>query len=217
MANSLDAVWSVVTLLGGTFVLRPYVVGFLAFFLAAGIRDLGRARTLGFLLWGFLVALVAELSSTRGGAALRPLPLHGGDRGAELYLSNVPFFDPLSFTFLAYASLLPRPAGARAGLGRSRAGRLRLVALAGVLMMWLDVVIDPLAVRGDRWFLGRIFYYPEPGLYFGVPAVQLRRLGPRRLGDGRRLSSGWRRDAAAGLAPPGDRRSTTWSWPSTWR
>jgi putative membrane protein len=36
-------------------------------------------------------------------------------------------------------------------------------------MMWLDVVIDPLAVRGDRWFLGRIFYYPEPGWYFGVP------------------------------------------------
>jgi uncharacterized membrane protein len=31
------------------------------------------------------------------------------------------------------------------------------------------VVIDPLAVRGDRWFLGRIFYYPEPGWYFGVP------------------------------------------------
>ena len=38
-------------------------------------------------------------------------------------------------------------------------------------MMWLDVVIDPLAVRGDRWFLGRIFYYPEPGWYFGVPAA----------------------------------------------
>ncbi len=36
-------------------------------------------------------------------------------------------------------------------------------------MMLLDVVIDPLAVRGDRWFLGRIFYYPEPGGYFGVP------------------------------------------------
>src|SRR5262249_21840213 len=27
----------------------------------------------------------------------------------------------------------------------------------------------PVRVRGDRWFLGRIFYYPEPGWYFGVP------------------------------------------------
>src|SRR5204863_9307365 len=35
--------------------------------------------------------------------------------------------------------------------------------------MALDVVIDPLAVRGDRWFLGRIFYYPSGGAYFGVP------------------------------------------------
>jgi putative membrane protein len=24
-------------------------------------------------------------------------------------------------------------------------------------------------VRGDQWFLGRIFYYPEGGAYFGVP------------------------------------------------
>jgi putative membrane protein len=24
-------------------------------------------------------------------------------------------------------------------------------------------------VRGDRWFLGRIFYYPNGGMYFGVP------------------------------------------------
>ena len=36
-------------------------------------------------------------------------------------------------------------------------------------MMLLDLVIDPLAVRGDRWFLGRIFYYPDGGAYFGVP------------------------------------------------
>jgi putative membrane protein len=35
--------------------------------------------------------------------------------------------------------------------------------------MLLDVVIDPLAVRGDRWFLGRIFFYPDGGIYFGVP------------------------------------------------
>ena len=41
--------------------------------------------------------------------------------------------------------------------------------LSALLMMLLDVVIDPLAVRGDRWFLGRIFYYPEGGPYFGVP------------------------------------------------
>jgi outer membrane lipoprotein-sorting protein len=35
--------------------------------------------------------------------------------------------------------------------------------------MLLDVVIDPLTVRGDRWFLGRIYYYPDGGIHFGVP------------------------------------------------
>jgi putative membrane protein len=87
----------------------------------------------------------------------------GDTRGAELYVSNVPFFDSLSFPFLAYAAFCM----ARWTLPAARGAGL--VALAGGLMMLLDVVIDPLAVRGDRWFLGRIFYYPEGGVYFGVP------------------------------------------------
>jgi putative membrane protein len=33
----------------------------------------------------------------------------------------------------------------------------------------LDVVIDPVALRGDRWFLGKIYYYPDPGVHFGIP------------------------------------------------
>jgi uncharacterized membrane protein len=41
--------------------------------------------------------------------------------------------------------------------------------MTGVFMMALDIVIDPLAVRGDRWFLGPLFTYAEPGIYFGVP------------------------------------------------
>jgi putative membrane protein len=35
--------------------------------------------------------------------------------------------------------------------------------------MLIDVVIDPVALRGDRWFLGKIYEYPTPGIYFGVP------------------------------------------------
>jgi putative membrane protein len=33
----------------------------------------------------------------------------------------------------------------------------------------IDVVIDPLALRGSRWFLGQIYGYYEEGVYFGVP------------------------------------------------
>ena len=166
MTNSIS---SVAALLAGTFVLRPYVIGFLAFFLAAGIRDLGRARTLGFLLWGFLVALVAELSSTRVGVPFGLYHYSGETAGLELFLSNVPFFSPLSFPFLAYASFSLARQALGPGWAGTRAGRLRTVALSGVLMALLDVVIDPLAVRGGRWFLGHLFTYPEGGVYFGVP------------------------------------------------
>ena len=36
-------------------------------------------------------------------------------------------------------------------------------------MMLLDVVIDPVAFLGDRWFLGKIYYYQEEGEYFNIP------------------------------------------------
>jgi putative membrane protein len=35
--------------------------------------------------------------------------------------------------------------------------------------MYLDVLIDPLALKGDKWFLGQIYAYAGKGVYFGVP------------------------------------------------
>jgi len=151
------------SLLWGTLVLRPYVAAFLIVFLVAGARDLGLLRVLGFLAWGFAVAFSAEWASTRIGVPFGLYHYTESTRGLELYLSNVPVFDSLSFPFLAYASFCL----ARSALQSSRG--LRVVLLGGVLMTLLDVVIDPLAVRGDEWFLGRIFYYPAGGPYFGVP------------------------------------------------
>lgn len=149
----------------GTLRLRPYVFGFLAAFAVAGVTDIGWRRTLLFAGWVWPVAWAAEFSSTRTGVPFGFYHYTGSTRGQELYLADVPFMDSLSFTFLAYAAL---------GLARMTVdvrghARLALAVWAGLLMMLLDVVIDPLAVRGDQWFLGRIFYYPEGGAYFGVP------------------------------------------------
>ena len=44
-----------------------------------------------------------------------------------------------------------------------------VIGLTCLLFMLIDVVIDPVALRGDRWFLGQIYGYPDPGVYFGVP------------------------------------------------
>ena len=164
----------------GSLLLRPYVFAFLAVYLAVATVAWGWRRAVAFIGWAGGLALAAEWASTRVGVPFGLYHYTGATAGRELYLSNVPLFDPLSFTFLSYASLglaghvLGMPPATRRDGGIWPAGvepgaRLRLAGLTGVLMMWLDVVIDPLAVRGDRWFLGRIFYYPEPGWYFGVP------------------------------------------------
>ncbi len=151
-------------LLIGTLVLRPYVFGFLACYIVAGVLDLGWRRTLAFGASVWPVAWLAEFTSTRVGIPFGLYHYTGVTHGQELYLADVPFMDSLSFAFLAYAAFCL----ARAAIGACARAPLT-VALAGVLMMLLDVVIDPVAVRGDRWFLGRIFYYPDGGAYFGVP------------------------------------------------
>jgi uncharacterized membrane protein len=151
------------SLLAGTLLLRPYVFIFLAIFFIVAGRDLGWRRTFGWLGWGWVVAYVAEYASTRTGIPFGLYHYTGETAWRELFISNVPFFDPLSFPFLAYAAYCL----ARWSLGQARGWGP--AALTGVLMMLVDVVVDPLAVRGESWFLGRIFYYAEPGSYFGVP------------------------------------------------
>jgi uncharacterized membrane protein len=165
---------------------------------------------MAFTVWAGGLAFVAEWSSTRIGVPFGFYRYTGVTAGRELYVSNIPLFDPLSFTFLAYASL--GVAGQLLGLGEGAAStvapgaRLRLAGLAGVLMMWLDLVIDPLAVRGDRWFLGRIFDYPEPGWYFGVPLANF----AGWVAVGAAIAWGW-----TVLCPRIDDRPPAWGrrWP----
>jgi uncharacterized membrane protein len=148
----------------GTLALRPYVFAFLAAYLVLGVRDLGWRSTLLFGAWVWLVAWVSEFSSTRTGVPFGVYAYTGATRGQELFIADVPFMDALSFTFLAYAAFCL----ARGCVGRA-ASPAAVTVLGGAFMMLLDVVIDPVAVRGDRWFLGHIFYYPDGGVYFGVP------------------------------------------------
>jgi putative membrane protein len=164
-----------------TLVLRPYVFIFLAAFLITAQWLIGWRRTSLFLLVSWITAFLCEFSSTRIGIPFGFYYYTGSTVGQELYFSNVPFMDSLSFTFLLYASyclaltfLLPSVA-----LSDQRCLRLTLdstirtsgpvLLLTVMLLTFIDVVIDPVALRGDRWFLGQIYGYPEPGLYFGIP------------------------------------------------
>jgi putative membrane protein len=162
-------------LLWGTVVHRPYVYAFLACFLAFAGYQLGWRRTLTFTVATWLLAFGAEFSSTRNGFPFGLYRYFDETRTRELWISNVPFWDSLSFVFLSYFSLASRrrctPAAERARGCSSGLSHPASPLLGGVLMMLLDVVIDPVTLQGDKWFLGRIYDYPTPGFYFGVTAA----------------------------------------------
>ena len=173
-----------ILLLFKTVAFRPYVFAFLAAFLFAAIMLIGWPRTWRFWLISWGTAFACEFSSTRNGIPFGWYHYNGSTVGQELYFSNVPFMDSISFSFLLYAAycvalclllpIRPIPASTRPALKPlsfdvdARTSWAVLV-LTAFLFAFIDMVIDPVALRGDRWFLGKIYDYPDPGFHFGVP------------------------------------------------
>jgi uncharacterized membrane protein len=166
-------------LLGKTVLLRPYVFIFLAAALIISAALMGGKRTALLFLITWAVAFLAEFSSTRTGIPFGWYFYTGSSRSQELYISNVPFMDSLSFTFLLFCSyclallfVLPSPRqGLRITLSYDPVTRssAAVLGLSALFFMLIDTAIDPVALRGDRWFLGKLYYYPEAGIHFGVP------------------------------------------------
>lgn len=166
-------------LLLATIALRPYVFIFLASFLFISIVNFGVRTTLLFTFLTYAVSLACEWSSVHNGFPFGLYHYLYATSGRELWVFGVPFMDSLSFTFLAFASysvalLLSSPLCRNGADLRildtwqiRRAPRVWL--MAAVFMVMVDMVVDPLSVLGDRWFLGKIFWYEPPGPHFGVP------------------------------------------------
>jgi uncharacterized membrane protein len=162
-----------------TVLLRPYVFIFLAVYLGGCSLHLGLKRALLFAVAGYVIAWLSEFSSIHSGFPYGHYYYLDGTRGKEIWVLGVPLMDSISYVFLAYASY------SLALLVYSPLRRLRWMVyvletnkirdslpvrvLGALLLVYLDIIIDPLALRGDRWFLGRIYGYPEQGAYFGVP------------------------------------------------
>lgn len=162
-----------------TIALRPYVFIFLASFLLIAIVNFGIRTTMLFAMLTYAVSLACEWSSVHNGFPFGLYHYIEATRGRELWVFGVPFMDSLSFTFLGFASytvalLLSAPLYRRGADVRlldtweiRRAPRVWL--MAALFMVMIDMVVDPLSVLGDRWFLGKIFWYDPPGPHFGVP------------------------------------------------
>jgi len=167
------------SLLLSTIALRPYVFIFLASYLFIAIINFGLRTTILFTALTYAVALVCEWSSIHNGFPFGLYHYVEAIRGREIWVAGVPLMDSLSFTFLSFVSysvaLLASSPLYRRGfdlrildtwkLRRSP----RVWLMAATFMVMIDLAVDPLSVRGERWFLGKIFWYDPPGPHFGVP------------------------------------------------
>jgi uncharacterized membrane protein len=163
----------------GTFTMRPYVFAFFATYLVAAVLHLGWRKTIWFTGVGYLIAFGSEYSSINNGFPYGWYYYLDATRGKELWVAGVPFFDSLSYVFLCYCSyatallVLSPVKGSRWNLVTLETGRLRrsfsALLLGSLFQVFLDIVTDPVALQGERWFLGKIYGYREVGTHFGIP------------------------------------------------
>ena len=163
----------------GTVTMRPYVFAFFAAFLLVCVPHIGWKRTITFTFAGYVIAFGSEWLSINTGFPYGWYYYIDTTSCRELWVAGVPFFDSLSYVFLAYCSystalfiLSPLKAW-RWNVATLETRRIRrsfaALLLGSLLQTCLDIVIDPVALQGRRWFLGQIYGYREQGLHFGVP------------------------------------------------
>jgi putative membrane protein len=163
---------------------RPYVFLFLLAFLVLGKIYWGWKKTVIWLVVGYVIAWASEFSSIHNGFPYGLYHYMYENMPGELMVLGVPFWDSLSYPFMIFAGYAtaefilchPEPL-AKDLINSSESMRffatLRMTMPAAILgaflTMLLDIIIDPLTVLGDKWFLGKVYYYPDGGQYFGVP------------------------------------------------
>lgn len=162
-----------------TLVMRPYVFAFFAAFLLACVPHVGWRKTLAFTIAGYLIAFTSEKLSITTGFPYGWYYYIDDTSHRELWVWGVPFFDSLSYVFLTYCSyttalfILSPLATKGMDLITLETRTIRhswaALVLGAFLQTFLDIIIDPVALQGNRWFLGQIYGYYEAGLHFGVP------------------------------------------------
>jgi len=169
----------IVTIAIGTVTSRPYVFAFLAVYLLAAAAHLGWKKTFLFTVVGYLISFLSEYSSINTGIPYGWYYYIDATKDRELWIAGVPFFDSISYVFLAYCSyatallvISPIKTMRRDFLTlETRAIRrsLAVLFLGSLFQVFLDIIVDPVALQGRRWFLGQIYGYKEQGCHFGVP------------------------------------------------
>ncbi len=164
----------------GTVLLRPYVFIFLSVYIVAAAAHLGWRKALLYIPLGYGLAWLSEYSSIHLGFPYGDYYYIPDTMDRELWVLGVPFMDSLSYVFLSYCSysmaifLLSPVKFTTRNICALETRKLRsswsVLIFGAFLFVLLDIIIDPVALQGYRWFLGQIYGYRNPGIYFGIPA-----------------------------------------------
>ncbi len=146
-----------------TILRRWYAFAFLGLFFWAASAERGWKRALRFFAVAAVIEFLAEYLSTHWGFPFGRYDYTGFTRGDELYVSNIPLFVPVTFCVVVWAGRSLAQVGMRA----RRPGAL--IVFGAVTAAALDLIIDPMTLRGNSWFLGRLYTFEADGPWFGVP------------------------------------------------
>ena len=143
---------------------RPSTIANLLAFLILATAERGAPRAAIWLVTGTALAWLSEASSIRTGFPYGLYSYHSQQFVGELQLGGVPLFASVSISCLTYFGF----SAARALLD-APFDSARVLWLAALLVMWLDVVMDPVTLAGRHWYLGDLYHYAADGIHFGVP------------------------------------------------
>ncbi|EKD52276.1 MAG: hypothetical protein ACD_62C00070G0004 [uncultured bacterium] len=177
-----------------TILKRPYVVLFLLSYIIIATRVVGWRWMISFLIAGYTIAFTSEFLSINTGFPYGWYFYKYENLQGEWLNNGVPVWDSVSYVFMCFAGMY---AALFVGRGSSFRpfvpsacpepveGSLRssslvfscfrvfvsscfLPLLSALLITILDIIVDPVSHMGKRWFLGDIYYYPNPGWYFDI-------------------------------------------------
>lgn len=148
---------------------RPYVVSFLISYLVIAIKLKGVRFTILFLITGYIIAFVSEYSSINTGFPYGWYFYKYENLLGEWLNNGVPVWDSISYVFMNFSGLCFATLCLNKIHYKPQTKSLILLLAASLAVVMLDVIIDPVAHLGAQWFLGDIYFYPNPGIYFDVP------------------------------------------------
>lgn len=151
-----------------TIIQRPYVLLFLIAYIYIALKFAGRFWTFAYLLAGYSIAFISEFCSINYGIPYGWYYYVYENLKGEWLNLGVPVWDSVSYVFMNFSGLcVARFFWRHQSIETTRA-KIILVLTSAVFVTLLDVVIDPIAHLGEQWFLGKIYFYPNPGNYFDV-------------------------------------------------